>query len=116
MSAAAVAPALLEVDDLHTQFQVKNKLVRAVNGVSFSLRRGEILGIAGESGSGKSVTCLSILRLVPKPGRIVKGRIHFFQKPGGNEYITALILYPTKEEPLDQIVKIIPPPPSPYLN
>jgi oligopeptide/dipeptide ABC transporter ATP-binding protein len=74
---AAVAEALLEVDDLHTHFQVKDKLIRAVNGVSFAVRRGEILGIAGESGAGKSVACLSILRLVPNPGRIVKGRIRF---------------------------------------
>jgi oligopeptide transport system ATP-binding protein len=72
---AAVAEALLEVEDLHTHFTVKDKLVRAVNGVSFAVRRGEILGIAGESGAGKSVACLSILRLVPNPGRIVKGRI-----------------------------------------
>jgi oligopeptide/dipeptide ABC transporter ATP-binding protein len=74
---AALAPALLEVDDLHTHFQLKNKVVRAVNGVSFAVRRGEILGIAGESGAGKSVTCLSILRLVANPGRIVRGRILF---------------------------------------
>jgi oligopeptide/dipeptide ABC transporter ATP-binding protein len=74
---AAVAEALLEVDDLHTHFQLKNKLIRAVNGVSFTVRRGEILGIAGESGAGKSVTCMSILRLVPNPGRIVRGRILF---------------------------------------
>ena len=71
----AAAGALLEVDDLHTHFQLKNKLVRAVNGVSFVVQRGEILGIAGESGAGKSVACLSILRLVPSPGRIVRGRI-----------------------------------------
>ena len=64
----AMAEALLEVDDLHTHFHLKNKVVRAVNGVSFSVRRGEIVGIAGESGAGKSVACLSILRLVPNPG------------------------------------------------
>jgi oligopeptide transport system ATP-binding protein len=74
---AALAEALLEVDDLHTHFQLKDKLIRAVNGVSFAVRRGEILGIAGESGAGKSVTCMSILRLVPNPGRIVRGRILF---------------------------------------
>ncbi|HXJ83810.1 MAG TPA: ABC transporter ATP-binding protein [Candidatus Methylomirabilis sp.] len=72
---AATASALLEVDDLHTHFSVKDKVIRAVNGISFAVRRGEILGIAGESGAGKSVACLSILRLVPHPGRIVKGRI-----------------------------------------
>jgi ABC-type dipeptide/oligopeptide/nickel transport system ATPase subunit len=72
-----MAEALLEVDDLHTHFHLKNKVVRAVNGVSFSVRRGEIVGIAGESGAGKSVACLSILRLVPNPGRIERGRILF---------------------------------------
>src|SRR5262245_56865751 len=71
------AAALLEVEDLHTHFTLKNKVVRAVNGVSFAVRRGEIVGIAGESGAGKSVTCMSILRLVANPGRIVRGRILF---------------------------------------
>ena len=73
----AVSDALLEVDDLHTHFHLKNKTVRAVNGVSFAIKRGEIVGIAGESGAGKSVACLSILRLVPSPGRIERGRILF---------------------------------------
>jgi oligopeptide/dipeptide ABC transporter ATP-binding protein len=71
------APSLLEVEDLHTHFFLKNKTVRAVNGLSFSIGRGEIVGIAGESGAGKSVACLSILGLVPPPGRIVRGRISF---------------------------------------
>ena len=73
----AMGAALLEVEDLHTHFLLKGKVVRAVNGISFSVQRGEILGIAGESGAGKSVACLSILRLVPNPGRIVRGRILF---------------------------------------
>src|SRR5260370_14866526 len=72
-----MSEALLEVDDLHTHFHLKNKTVRAVNGVSFAINRGEIVGIAGESGAGKSVACLSILRLVPSPGRIERGRILF---------------------------------------
>ena len=72
-----MSAALLEVEDLHTHFLLKGKVVRAVNGISFSVQRGEILGIAGESGAGKSVACLSILRLVPNPGRIVRGRILF---------------------------------------
>src|SRR4030095_38774 len=81
---AAMGEDLLEVDDLHTHFHLKKKTVRAVNGVSFAVRRGEIVGIAGESGAGKSVACLSILRLVPSPGRIERGRILF----GGANLLT----------------------------
>ena len=68
---------LLEVHDLHTHFLLKGKVVRALNGISFSVQPGEIVGIAGESGAGKSVACLSILRLVPNPGRVVRGRLLF---------------------------------------
>jgi oligopeptide/dipeptide ABC transporter ATP-binding protein len=67
---------VLEVDDLRTYFQTRWGTVKAVDGVSFSLRRGEVLGIVGESGSGKSVTMLSLMRLVPTPpGHIVGGKI-----------------------------------------
>jgi oligopeptide transport system ATP-binding protein len=67
---------VLEVQDLRTHFQTRWGTVKAVDGVSFSLRRGETLGIVGESGCGKSVTMLSLMRLVPTPpGRIVGGKI-----------------------------------------
>ncbi|BAN90461.1 ABC transporter ATP-binding protein [Aeropyrum camini] len=70
-----MAEELLVVEDLKTYFYTLRGIVRAVDGVSFTLRRGEILGIAGESGSGKSTLAWSILGLVPPPGRIVGGRI-----------------------------------------
>ncbi|MBI4608274.1 MAG: ABC transporter ATP-binding protein [Candidatus Rokubacteria bacterium] len=66
---------LLEVKDLRTSFFTRWGVVKAVDGVSFSLSEGETLGIVGESGCGKTVTALSILRLVPRPGRIVGGEI-----------------------------------------
>ena len=67
---------VLRVEDLRTHFQTRWGTVKAVDGVSFNLRRGEILGIVGESGSGKSVTALSLMRLVPSPpGRIVGGKV-----------------------------------------
>ena len=59
---------ILEVKNLKTSFHSKNRMVRAVNGVSFSLERGKVLGIVGESGCGKSVTSLSIMKLLPTRG------------------------------------------------
>jgi oligopeptide/dipeptide ABC transporter ATP-binding protein len=65
--------ALLEVDRLTTAFPIEGRLVNAVSGVSFTLEAGETLALVGESGCGKSVTALSILRLVDRPGRITGG-------------------------------------------
>ena len=69
---------LLEVKGLKTYFKTDAGIVKAVDGISFTLERGETLGIVGESGSGKSVTNLSIMRLIPSPpGRIVAGEVLF---------------------------------------
>jgi oligopeptide/dipeptide ABC transporter ATP-binding protein len=74
--ATAVGDVILQVEDLHTYCFTRWGVVRAVDGISFSLRQGETLGIVGESGCGKTMTSLSILRLVPRPAaRIVKGKV-----------------------------------------
>src|SRR3990170_1532592 len=78
--AAATAPGqkLLEIDNLQTHFFTAAGVVRAVDGVSYTVHTGETLGVVGESGCGKSVTALSIMRLVADPpGRIVGGAIRF---------------------------------------
>ncbi|MFL5265229.1 MAG: ABC transporter ATP-binding protein [Stellaceae bacterium] len=75
---AQPADAILEIDQLQTHFFTSGGVVRAVDGVSYIVRSGETLGVVGESGCGKSVTALSILRLVADPpGRIVGGAIRF---------------------------------------
>jgi oligopeptide transport system ATP-binding protein len=69
---------MLKVDNLKTYFHTRHGIVRAVDGVSFSLEQGETLGIVGESGSGKSVTCYSMLGLIPQPpGQIEEGSAKF---------------------------------------
>jgi peptide/nickel transport system ATP-binding protein len=72
---AAAPPSVLEVRDLRVHYATPEGDVIAVNGVSFDVRRGEILGLVGESGCGKSTTAMAILRLVQAPGRVVGGRI-----------------------------------------
>jgi oligopeptide/dipeptide ABC transporter ATP-binding protein len=68
---------LLRIQDLRTHFHTQDGVVKAVNGVDFTVRRGEIVGLVGESGCGKSVMSLSVLRLVPYPGKIVSGTVDF---------------------------------------
>jgi oligopeptide transport system ATP-binding protein len=69
---------LLEVDNLKTYFYTRGGVVKAVNGVSFNIKPGETLGVVGESGCGKSVTALSVMRLISNPpGKIVDGHINF---------------------------------------
>ena len=71
---------LLKIENLKTHFFTEAGIVRAVDGVSLSLQAGRSLGLVGESGCGKSMTALSILRLVPPPGRIVEGEIVFKER------------------------------------
>ena len=74
---------LLEFKNLVTEFHAEGKVVTAVNNISFTLNKGETIGIVGESGSGKSVTSLSAMRLVPSPpGEIAAGEILFHKKDG----------------------------------
>jgi peptide/nickel transport system ATP-binding protein len=73
---------VLQVQDLHTHFELGNRIAKSVDGVSFQVRRGETVAVVGESGSGKSVTSLSIMRLLSHPGRIVGGSILYRSSDG----------------------------------
>src|SRR5688572_27084117 len=74
---ALVAEPLLEVRDLHVRFRTEDGMVRAVDGVSFSLERGKVLGIVGESGSGKSVTAMTILGLTRGVNAQFEGEVNY---------------------------------------
>ena len=74
---------LIEVKDVKTHFFLREGTVRALDGVSFQINRGEALGVVGESGCGKSVTAQAILRIVPEPGKILEGEITLHRYPDG---------------------------------
>jgi peptide/nickel transport system ATP-binding protein len=76
-------PVLLDIQDLRVSFKLDEGIVQAVDGVNLTIRRGEVLGVVGESGCGKSVTAQSILRIVPPPGHIDGGHI-YFHRPSAN--------------------------------
>lgn len=79
---------LLTVENLKTHFFIDDGVIAAVEGLSFAVRRGETLGIVGESGCGKSITSLSIMNMVPPPGRIVAGRVAIRRKDGTEFVVT----------------------------
>src|SRR5215204_4983206 len=91
---------LLEIKDLRVSFPLDEGTVRAVEGVSLTMRRGEVLGVVGERGCGKSITAHSILRIIPHPGQIDAGQI-LFHPPGatnGNRVVDLASLNPTGSE------------------
>ena len=91
MSSGNDRRVLLEVEDLRTYFRTEEGLLKAVDGVSFQVRRGETLGLVGESGCGKSVTSLSIMQLIRRPrGDIEGGKIVYHRSNGEPQEITSL--------------------------
>jgi len=91
---------LISIDNLKTYFKTLDGTVRAVDGVTFDIKKGEALGLVGESGCGKSVTAFSILRLLPKTSQIVEGSINYYR--GGDEVIDL-----TKVDPNGSLIRSI---------
>jgi len=75
---------ILRIEELCTFFYTQEGVVKAVDGATFTVKRGKVLGIVGESGCGKSVTAQSVLRIVPPPGRIIKGKILYHRQHDDN--------------------------------
>ena len=91
---------LLEIKDLRVSFPLDEGSVRAVEGMDLTMRRGEVLGVVGESGCGKSITAHSVLRIIPAPGRIDAGQILFHRpgQSGANGVVDLARLNPTGSE------------------
>ena len=91
---------LVEIKNLRTYFHLAEGIVRAVDGVDLEIKRGRTLGVVGESGCGKSVTALSLMRLVPSPGRIEEGEILYHKRVGGNGFsVTTEVIDLVKLQP-----------------
>jgi peptide/nickel transport system ATP-binding protein len=75
--------ALIEVKDLRVEFDVRQGIIKAVDGLNLSVNRGQTLGVIGESGCGKSMTARAILNMIPKPGKVTQGEILYYRRAHG---------------------------------
>ncbi len=75
---------LVQIQDLRVEFDVRAGIVKAVDGVSFDIYRGQTLGVIGESGCGKSITARAILQMIPKPGRVAGGQVLYHRRAKGS--------------------------------
>ncbi len=75
---------LVEIQDLRVEFELRAGIVKAIDGVTFNINRGETLGVIGESGCGKSITARAIMQMVPKPGKIANGQVLYHRRAKGS--------------------------------
>ena len=76
--------AILTITGLSIHYPTSTGIVKAVDGVSFDIKRGQTLGVIGESGCGKSITARAILQMIPKPGKIVTGKVLYYRPVKGS--------------------------------
>lgn len=99
---------LIEINDLRVEFDVRAGVVKAVDGLNFDIRRGQTMGVIGESGCGKSMTARAILQMVPKPGKITAGEVLYYRpikKDGQSETIDVVNI--TKLDPDGETIRKI---------
>lgn len=106
MTMTDTRPPLLEVKDLQTYFFLDEGTVRSVDGVSFSIKQGQTLGVVGESGCGKSITARSIMQIVRPPGRIVGGSIKLHREPTSKD-APGEVIEITKQDPMGRTMRQI---------
>lgn len=75
-----MAEPLLEIKDIHVEFEVRDGIVHAVDGMSYTVNRGETIGVIGESGCGKSITAKAAMQMLPKPGKVTQGEILYYRR------------------------------------
>jgi len=99
---------LIDIKDLRVEFDVRAGVVKAVDGLNFDIRRGQTMGVIGESGCGKSMTARAILQMVPKPGKITNGSIEYYRpimKDGTVEKVDVVVI--NKLDPDGEIIRQI---------
>ena len=106
-----MAEPLIEIKDLRVEFNVREGIVKAVDGFNLTINRGETVGVIGESGCGKSVTARAILNMVPKPGKITNGEILYYRSPKDSQSTghsgTTDVLDLTKVDPDGETIRHI---------
>jgi peptide/nickel transport system ATP-binding protein len=98
---------LVEVKDLKVQFDVRDGIVKAVDGATFEIRRGQTVGVIGESGCGKSMTAKAIMQMVPKPGKIVGGEVLYHRRVQSNGSEVTDVVKVTELDPDGDLIRRI---------
>jgi peptide/nickel transport system ATP-binding protein len=99
---------LIEIRDLHVEFNVRLGIVKAVDGLDLDIRRGQTMGVIGESGCGKSITARAILKMIPKPGKVTGGTINYYrQKKANGKAESVDIIDLTRVDPDSELIRQI---------
>jgi len=99
---------LIDIKDLRVEFDVRAGIIKAVDGVSVDIKRGQTMGVIGESGCGKSMTARAILQMIPKPGKITHGEVLYYRKvKGDGESESVDVVNITKQHPDGNLIRQI---------